>query len=142
MVIIIRPSIIYGNDVSGTIDVDELGTVMRSMGLQPSDEDVQDMINEADQDGNGTIDFQEFIQMMPNMDTGGQTDNAEEHLKEAFAVFDMDGDGTITADELKSIMKNLGETLSDEEVEEMVKEADIDGDGVIDYNEFCRMMFK
>lgn len=37
-------------------------------------------------------------------------------------------------------MRTIGEKVTDEEVEQMVKEADLDGDGLIDYEEFVRMM--
>ena len=97
---------------------------------------------QADADGNGTIDFAEFIEMMPKAAPKEKDGNAEEEMMEAFKVFDSDGNGMITADELRQIMANLGEKLTEEEVEEMVKEADIDGDGQINYEEFVRMMFK
>lgn len=133
---------LFDKDGDGTIDATELGTVMRSLGHQPSEEEIIDMINEADVDGNGTIDFAEFIQMMPAASKNERDENAEEEMLEAFKVFDSDGNGNISADELRQIMANLGEKLTDEEVDEMVKEADIDGDGEINYEEFVRMMFK
>ena len=80
--------------------------------------------------GNGTIDFEEFLDMMARKLR--ETDT-EEELREAFKVFDMDSNGYITALELRKVMTNLGEKLSDEEVEEMIKEADVDGDGQVDY---------
>ena len=91
------------------------------------------MINEVDADGNGTIDFPEFLTMMARKmkDT-----DSEEELKEAFKVFDKDGNGFISAAELRHVMTNLGEKLTDEEVDEMIREADIDGDGQINYEEF------
>ena len=98
---------------------------------------VQDMINEVDADGNGTIDFTEFLSLMARKmkDT-----DSEEELKEAFKVFDKDGNGFISASELRHVMTNLGEKLTDEEVDEMIREADIDGDGQINYEEFVKMM--
>ncbi|OEU22277.1 calmodulin [Fragilariopsis cylindrus CCMP1102] len=130
---------IFDRDGDGTIDSEELGTVMRSLGNQPTEEEVEDMIREADTDGNGTIDFMEFIEMMPRQE---RDDNAEEEMIEAFRIFDTDGDGSITADELRQIFNNLGEKLTDEEISDMIKEADTDGDGEINYQEFVRMMFQ
>lgn len=61
-------------------------------------------------------------------------------MKEAFEVFDTDNNGFIDAEELKAIMVALGEQVSDEEVQGMIQEADSDGDGMIDYDEFAKMM--
>jgi Ca2+-binding EF-hand superfamily protein len=93
----------------------------------------------ADKDGNGTIDFAEFLAMMPRQE---KDDNAEEEMLEAFKVFDIDGNGSITSDELRQIFLNLGEKLTDEEIDDMIKVADVDGDGEINYQEFVKMMFK
>ena len=95
------------------------------------------MINEVDADGNGTIDFPEFLNLMARKmkDT-----DSEEELKEAFRVFDKDQNGFISAAELRHVMTNLGEKLTDEEVDEMVREADVDGDGQINYDEFVKVM--
>ena len=37
---------------------------MRSSGQNPTEAELQDMINEVDADGNGTIDFPEFLSLM------------------------------------------------------------------------------
>eukprot|EP01062_Namystynia_karyoxenos_P010665 TRINITY_DN1378_c0_g1_i1.p1 TRINITY_DN1378_c0_g1~~TRINITY_DN1378_c0_g1_i1.p1 ORF type:complete len:945 (+),score=240.46 TRINITY_DN1378_c0_g1_i1:126-2960(+) len=104
----------------------QLGTVMRSLGQNPTAAELQDMINEVDADGNGTIDFPEFLTLMARKmhDT-----DSEEEIREAFKVFDTDGSGFISAAELRNVMTNLGEKLTDEEIDEMVREADVDGGG-------------
>ena len=55
-------------------------------------------------------------------------------------MFDADGNGYINAVELRQVMMNLGEKLTEEEVEVMIKEADINGDGLVNYEEFISMM--
>jgi len=127
---------LFDKDGDGTITTKELGTVMRSLGQNPTEAELQDMVNEVDADGNGTIDFPEFLTMMARKmkDT-----DSEEEIKEAFKVFDKDGNGFISAAELRHVMTNLGEKLSDNEVDEMIREADVDGDGQINYDEFVKV---
>ena len=103
---------------------------MRSLGQNPTEAELQDMINEVDIDGNGTIDFPEFLTMMARKTKGGDSD---EEIKEAFRVFDKDGNGFISSEELRQVMVNLGENLTKEEIDEMIREADIDGDGQVNY---------
>ncbi|KAM0946460.1 putative EF-hand domain-containing protein [Dioscorea sansibarensis] len=95
------------------------------------------MTNKVDADGNGTIDFLEFLNVMARKikDT-----DSEEKLREAFRVFDKDQNGFISIAELCHVMTNLGEKLTDEEVDEMIRDADVDGDGQINYEEFVKVM--
>jgi len=128
---------LFDRDGDGRITSKELGTVMRSLGQNPTEAELQDMISEVDADRNGTIDFPEFLTMMARK---MQDTDTEEEIREAFKVFDKDGNGFISAAELRHVMTNLGEKLTDEEVDEMIREADVDGDGQINYDEFVKMM--
>ncbi|NXO20178.1 CALMS protein, partial [Cisticola juncidis] len=128
---------LFDRDGDGCISSGELGTVMRSLGQNPTEAELQAMVGELDADGSGTIDFPEFLSLMARKmrDTDG-----EEEIREAFRVFDKDGNGYISAAELRHVMTNLGEKLTDEEVDEMIKEADCNHDGQVNYEEFVRMM--
>ena len=53
---------LFDKDGDGTITTKELGTVMRSLGQNPTEAELQDMINEVDADGNGTIDFPRILE--------------------------------------------------------------------------------
>ncbi|KAJ1697109.1 hypothetical protein LUZ62_027547 [Rhynchospora pubera] len=128
---------LFDKDNDGFITKQELATVIRQLGQNPSDEDVQEMISEVDTDGNGTVDFSEFLSLMEKKLK--ETDS-EDELREAFKVFDKDNNGFISASELRTVLMNLGENISDAEVDEMIKEADANGDGQVDYAEFVKMM--
>ncbi|CAJ2631499.1 unnamed protein product [Trifolium pratense] len=113
------------------------GTAMRSLGENPTLEELQIMVNEVDTDGNGTIEFGEFLNFMARK---MKETEAEDELKEAFWVFDKDKDGYISPNELRSVLRIIGEKVTEEELEQMIKTADLDGDGLIDYQEFVRIM--
>ena len=61
----------------------ELGFAMRTLGLNPTEDELLNIINEFDVDGNGSIDFAEFCQMMRVMNK--ETD--QELVRLAFKVF-------------------------------------------------------
>ncbi|XP_062214629.1 calmodulin-like protein 4 isoform X2 [Phragmites australis] len=130
--------LLFDKNGDGCISMEELAAVTRSLDLDPSDQELNDMMSEVDTDGNGIIDFQEFLSLIARKMKDGDGD--EEELKEAFEVLDKDKNGFISPTELRMVMTNLGEQMTDEEVEQMIKEADTDGDGQVNYDEFVLMM--
>ena len=128
---------VFDKDGDGRITKTEIRLVMESLGKTPSDQDVEDMMNEADMDGNGSIDLHEFVSMMKKKKTKKEE---EREIIEAFRVFDVDGDGYVTAVELRKVMAKLGEHLTDDDVDSMIIAADADGDGRVDFKEFAKMM--
>jgi len=129
---------LFDKDGNGVIDRAELITVLRSLGHNPTPQEITDMIQAADFTKDGVVDFDEFVVMMINQNR--QCCKSEDEMRAAFKVFDKNGDGYVNANELRQVMKTLGEVMTDEEIDEMIKEADIDGDNRINYDEFSKVM--
>ncbi|KAM8713034.1 hypothetical protein ACLKA7_013363 [Drosophila subpalustris] len=118
---------------TGKITSKQMGVAMRNLGHFPTEAELYDMIDEIDLDGDGEIDFFEFLQMMLKRLEGL---NKEENLMIAFKLFDRDEDGFISPIELRNVMYNLGERCTEEEFNDMMREIDLDNDGKISYQEF------
>ncbi|KAL7546729.1 hypothetical protein ACHAWF_016263 [Thalassiosira exigua] len=125
-------------DGDGTITIVELKEVMKSLGQNPTEKELKQMISSVDDNGDNEIDFEEFLILMSSKKPS--KDDPDKELRDAFKVFDADGSGTISRSELKKLMKNLGQKLSDEELDAMMDEVDTDGNGEIDFQEFKTMM--
>mmetsp|Transcript_108152 Transcript_108152/g.220839 ORF Transcript_108152/g.220839 Transcript_108152/m.220839 type:complete len:212 (+) Transcript_108152:565-1200(+) len=123
----------------GTIELHEIRQVMRKLGQNPTDKELNEMISTVDSDGDKEIDFEEFLILMKSR-TETDPKDPDKELRDAFAVFDTDGSGSIDKKELKRLMKKLGQALTEAEVDAMMEEVDSNGDGEISYEEFKSMM--
>jgi len=74
---------LFDKDGDGTISETELGTVMRSLGQNPTETELIEMVREVDADGNGEIDFDEFVEMMQKQMPPEEEDD---ELQNAFQV--------------------------------------------------------
>ncbi|KAK9151779.1 hypothetical protein Syun_010088 [Stephania yunnanensis] len=122
-------------DKSGTITYEELKTGLARLGSKLSETEVKQLMDAADVDGNGSIDYLEFITATMHR----HRLERDEHLYNAFQYFDKDNSGFITRDELESAMKEHG-MGDDASIKEIISEVDADNDGRINYDEFCAMM--
>ncbi|XP_077432820.1 troponin C, skeletal muscle [Vanacampus margaritifer] len=130
----------FDTDGGGDISTKELGTVMRMLGQNPSREELDAIIEEVDEDGSGTIDFEEFLVMMVQQLKEDQAGKSEEELSECFRIFDKNGDGFLDREEFGDILHMTGEPVTEEDIDEMFGESDNNKDGKIDFDEFLKMM--
>ncbi|KAJ9566233.1 hypothetical protein OSB04_002199 [Centaurea solstitialis] len=122
-------------DKSGSITYEELKTGLARLGSKLSEAEVKQLMEAADVDGNGTIDYIEFITATMHR----HRLERDEHLYKAFCHFDTDNSGYITMDELETAMKEYG--MGDgATIKDIISEVDTDNDGRINYEEFCTMM--
>jgi calcium-binding protein CML len=130
----------FDRDQDGAITELELGSLLRSLGLKPNGSQLEALVQRADTNANGYIDFDEFVALIgPEMVATAVPYNQGELLA-VFRTFDRDGNGFITAAELAHSMAKLGHALSVKELSDMIREADTDGDGRISFTEFAAAM--
>ena len=102
----------------GTIGKDDLRVALQALGTEPGRQEVVDLIMQYDTEGNMTIDFHAFFEIMKKKMSAASEGNATE---EAFKLFDKNTDGDITFDDLKQMAMELGETMNDEDLMEMLQ---------------------
>ena len=129
---------IFDRHGEGAISSKELGTIMRSLGLNPSDEDLKEISESFDNEkNNNLIDFNSFLIIMAKRKNDI---DKEEDLLEAFRVFDKENNGKISARELRYVMMSSGEDLNENDIEDMIHEASTDNEEYIDYHKFVKLM--
>ena len=132
---------LFDTDKSGEIDTDELKQALSNLGIDAKNQTLQNMINDIDKNQSGTIDFDEFIDMM----TAKMSDkDTREDLKKVFDLFlgDDEKADKIELKHLKRVAKELNENMSEDELNEMITRADTDRDGKVSFDEFYNIMTK
>jgi serine/threonine-protein phosphatase 2B regulatory subunit len=125
-------------DQSGSLSVEEFMSLPE---LQQNPL-VQRVIEIFDTDGNGEVDFKEFIEGVSLFSVKG---DKLSKLRFAFKIYDIDRDGFISNGELFQVLKmmvgsNLKETQLQQIVDKTIINADTDGDGKISFEEFCAVV--
>merc|ERR1712023_45410 len=102
---------LFDSDASGAIDVRELKAAMRALGFEVKNEELKKMVSDVDNDGNGTIEFAEFLSMM----TGkmGEKDSRED-IEKVLKLFDDDNANKISFRNLARVAEEHGENNLDE----------------------------
>ncbi|TPX70558.1 hypothetical protein SpCBS45565_g01699 [Spizellomyces sp. 'palustris'] len=155
---------LFDEDGSGEISGKEWRVAMRALGFEPSNDEVKRMLNEMDDNGSGTIDFEEFLGLMERRMADKY---AREEMRKVFELFTKPDlsiqrsrntartsplrTGTsvakhpnqrISASDIRRVANLVGERLTEDEIKEMLEEADRDGDGEVTEDDFIRVMRK
>uniref|UniRef100_A0A7N0T1P4 EF-hand domain-containing protein n=1 Tax=Kalanchoe fedtschenkoi TaxID=63787 RepID=A0A7N0T1P4_KALFE len=125
----------FDSNRDGKISQQEYKVILKALGKEGAVADVPSLFRAADLDGDGFIDFREFVEAHRRE---GGVRRAE--MRSAFRTFDLNGDGRISAEEVMEVMRRLGERCGLEECRRMVRGVDGDGDGLVDVDEFMSMM--
>ena len=119
----------------GKLSVEEMKNGFRHMShvINP-DEYIEKIMKDVDTDGNGYIDYNEFLKATLDEHELYSTHN----LKSTFDIFDLDHSGKISSSELQQMfcLGNVQTNMWDD----MVRQADENADGEIDFNEFCKFV--
>ena len=131
----------FDKDGSGTIDVGEIVKIMKNFGYPIKKSEAQRMISEIDDNGDGELDFEEFVTLMEKQ-TNYVDQTEEELVLAAFKSFDKDHDGKITNHELKYLLTQMGDKFTDEELNLLFQESNLDINGTLDYQDFINFWKK
>ncbi|KAL6281229.1 hypothetical protein ACE6H2_018110 [Prunus campanulata] len=123
-------------DKDGKVTYEELKAGLQKVGSQLAEPEVKMLMEVADVDGNGVLDYGEFAAVTIHL----QRMENDEHLRRAFVFFDKDGSGYIELSELREGLLDESGEIDNEVLNDIMREVDTDKDGRISYEEFVAMM--
>lgn len=131
----------FDKDKTGHIPTDVVGTILELLGHKLSDEELEEVIDEYDEDESGQIEFNEFVELASNyVEPEEDYDALRKELREVFMMYDKDAKGYIPLDTFKQILRELDGAVPEEELDDIVDEIDADGSGTVDFEEFMEVM--
>lgn len=133
-------------DGDGKISPSELRRCVKAVGVQRlTEEEAEAAVRSSDSDGDGLLSLIDFERLMGGDGVSEEEKTAE--LREAFAMYSDDRkgksvseSGCITPKSLKRMLSRLGESKSIKDCKAMIRVYDVNGDGVLTFDEFAVMM--
>ncbi|CAH8278699.1 unnamed protein product [Arabidopsis lyrata] len=122
----------------GKISGEELQSCVSLLGGALSSREAEEVVKISDVDGDGFIDFGEFLKLMEGED--GNDEERRKELRVAFGMYVMEGEEFITAASLRRTLSRLGESCTVDACKVMIRGFDQNDDGVLSFEEFVLMM--
>ncbi|KAM0923872.1 hypothetical protein ACQ4PT_005276 [Festuca glaucescens] len=133
----------FDKDSDGKISAAELRLCMKAaLGEDVSAEDAVALVDSADSDGDRLLNEEEFLKLVSRPETQTTDDDEERcrELKEAFGMYEVKGEGCITPASLMLMLNRLGSHQGIDDCRAMIQRFDLNGDGVVCFDEFKVMM--
>ncbi|KAK4794089.1 hypothetical protein SAY86_012083 [Trapa natans] len=133
----LRPAFDYFDENGdGRISPVELRSCVNALGGALSVEEAEVAVRASDEDGDGLLGYEEFERLVD----GCCEEEKDRVLREAFGMYEVEGKGYITAASLRRMLRRLGESSSIDDCKSMIRAFDLNGDGVLTFDEFQVMM--
>nr|GMD16187.1 putative calcium-binding protein CML19 [Ipomoea batatas] len=123
----------FDEDGDGRVSAAELQRAVRAVGGELTAEEAEEAVRLSDSDGDGMLGIEDFTKLM-------EGEKKEDELREAFGMYAMKGTDYITPKSLKKMLGRLGESTTTHNCKAMIRRFDLNGDGVLGFDEFKIMM--
>lgn len=130
-----------------SLNTSDLRDLLLAIGDHPSDSKLAQLIERVDENGDGVVEYNEFLQGCDAILGSDGGDSSKEDtpldidaLVATFRNLDKDGSGDLSIDELAGLISTTGGQLSEATAQEIMEQADQNRDGVISLTEFIDLM--
>nr|AAT08747.1 serine/threonine kinase [Hyacinthus orientalis] len=126
---------LFDTDGDGRIAPSELGILMRSLGGNPTQAQLKEIVSVEKL----TAPF-DFPRLLDLMTKHMKPEPFDRQLRDAFKVLDKDSTGVVSVSDLRHVLTSIGEKLDPSEFDEWIREVDVSPDGTIKYDDFILRM--
>ena len=124
----------FDENKDNIIETNNIGKLLRAVGYNPTDEEVEDMIEDIN---SPNLDFNSFLYIVSRH---AREVDPEDELIEAFKVFDKEGTGKLHKDMIRKILSNLKQPFTEDQILELFYQAEFDENEYTDYKSFVKIM--
>ncbi|XP_040581279.1 uncharacterized protein [Lepeophtheirus salmonis] len=121
--------------------VSEIGSMIRSLGFNPLDEEIDEIIKPYSEDSVESIDFEIFKTLVEAEKEKRKDIDEDQRFKEAFEIFDKEHTGKISKNELKEVLTTMGSMkLTEEEADDVINKLELDEDENISHEAIIKLL--